>query len=38
MPIEGVTFELLDANGKQISTATTNEEGIVNFENLYPGN
>ncbi len=37
MPIEGVTFELLDANGKQISTATTNGEGIANFENLYPG-
>lgn len=38
MPIEGVTFELLDANGKQISTAITNAEGIANFENLYPGN
>lgn len=37
-PIEGVTFELLDSNGKQISTAITNKEGIANFENLYPGN
>lgn len=37
-PIEGVSFELLDINGNQISTAITNKEGIANFENLYPGN
>lgn len=37
-PIEGVTFELLDANGEQISTAVTNVEGIAYFESLYPGN
>lgn len=37
-PIENVTFELLDVDGKSLGTATTNQEGIANFERLYPGN
>lgn len=37
-PIENVTFELLDLNDEQLGKATTDKEGIANFEGLYPGN
>ena len=36
--IKGVTFQLLKADGTQVATATTNENGIATFSNLYQGN
>ena len=36
-PIAGVTIRLLDANGQQIATTTTNAQGEYKFENLRPG-
>ncbi len=37
IPIENVTFELLDVDGNLLTTAITNKEGIANFEGLYTG-
>ena len=35
--LEGVTFTLVDENGKEIDKKTTGKDGIVKFENLLPG-
>lgn len=37
-PIEGVTFELYNSNGEKITTATTNTNGEIEFNNLFEGN
>ena len=36
-PIPGVEFELKDSDGKIVSNATTDKNGIVNFTGLYQG-
>lgn len=36
-PIQGVEFELKDSNGKIVSKATTDENGIIEFSGLYQG-
>ena len=36
-PIPGVEFELKDSNGKTVSKATTDKNGIANFTGLYQG-
>lgn len=36
--IQGVVFQLLKPDGTQVSTATTNANGIATFNNLYQGN
>jgi len=36
-PISGVEFELKDNNGKTVSKATTDKNGIANFTGLYQG-
>ena len=38
LPIEGVTFQLKNADGKVVANATTNKEGIATFTSLLPGN
>ncbi|MEZ4884190.1 MAG: SdrD B-like domain-containing protein [Chitinophagales bacterium] len=35
--IEGVTVTLLDENGDEIATTTTDENGLYSFEGLMPG-
>jgi len=35
--LSGVTIRLLNANGQQIATTTTNAQGEYKFENLAPG-
>ena len=37
-PITGVTFQLSKEDGTIIANATTNEDGIATFPNLYQGN
>ena len=37
-PIQGVEFELKDSNGKTVSKASTDKNGIANFTGLYQGN
>ena len=37
-PIAGVTFELFNEKDESVGIATTDEKGMVFFENLYPGN
>lgn len=37
-PIAGVTFELFNEKGESVGIATTDEKGMIFFENLYPGN
>ena len=36
-PIEGVTIQLLDAQGTVIDSTTTNGDGFYEFQNLSPG-
>lgn len=36
-PIEGATFELYNANQELVETATTDQEGKIEFTNLYQG-
>lgn len=36
-PIEGVKYKLTNKEGKTIDIQTTNNEGKIIFENLYPG-
>lgn len=37
-PIEGVKYKLTEENGNTIDLQTTNSEGKISFEKLYPGN
>lgn len=37
-PIAGVTFELFNEKEESVAIDTTDEKGMVFFENLYPGN
>lgn len=36
-PVEGVTFKLMKENGVVVGTATTDKNGVVEFEKLYQG-
>lgn len=36
-PVEGVTVELIDANGKVIESVTTDANGEYTFTNVFPG-
>ncbi|WP_175631788.1 SpaA isopeptide-forming pilin-related protein [Virgibacillus siamensis] len=36
-PLQGVTFEVKNSQGEVIAEGTSNEEGLVVFENLKPG-
>ena len=37
-PLEGVTFQLLSSEGKEIATQKTDSNGIATFTGLYQGN
>ena len=36
-PISGVTIQLLNADGNQVATTTTDENGLYSFDGLAPG-
>lgn len=38
IPIEGVKYKLTYENGREVDLQTTNTEGKINFDKLYPGN